>query len=200
MKILLVTSEALPYCKSGGLGDFIFSYSKALKRNNQDVSVILPYYNTIKYKYPETNSEIYDKFFFDMGTHNQGCTVYHHNLHGVDYYFTFFSENKPVGVIRIYDIDYRAKKATAGSWVCEPELPMQIPLYILIICREIMFDLLGMEKDCFDVRKGNKQVQRTHKMMGAEIVAEDELNYYFELHKVVFIEKKKEIINILNVE
>lgn len=88
MKILLVTSEALPYCKSGGLGDFIFSYSKALKRNNQDVSVILPYYNTIKYKYPETNSEIYDKFFFDMGTHNQGCTVYHHNLHGVDYYFT----------------------------------------------------------------------------------------------------------------
>ena len=121
-------------------------------------------------------------------------------INGVDYYFTFFSENKPVGVIRIYDIDYRAKKATAGSWVCEPELPMQIPLYILIICREIMFDLLGMEKDCFDVRKGNKQVQRTHKMMGAEIVAEDELNYYFELHKVVFIEKKKEIINILNVE
>ena len=28
MKILLVTSESLPFAKSGGLGDFICSYSK----------------------------------------------------------------------------------------------------------------------------------------------------------------------------
>ena len=63
-----------------------------------------------------------------------------------------------------------------------------------------MFNLLGMEKDCFDVRKGNRQVQRVHKMMGAEIVAEDELNYYFELPKTVFQEKKKDIINLLNIE
>ena len=50
-----------------------------------------------------------------------------------------------------------------------------------------------------DVRKGNKHVQRVHKMMGAEIVAEDEWNYYFELHKEVFDEKKQEIINLLNI-
>ena len=119
---------------------------------------------------------------------------------GEDYYFIFYSQDKPVGVIRIYDIDYREKKATAGSWVCEPDLPLQIPICILIICRDIMFNLLGMEKDCFDVRKGNRQVQRVHKMMGAEIVAEDELNYYFELPKTVFQEKKKDIINLLNIE
>lgn len=118
---------------------------------------------------------------------------------GEDYYFIFYYENKSVGVIRIYDIDYTEKKATAGSWVCEPDLPLQIPICILIICREIMFDLLGMEKDCFDVRKGNKQVQRTHKMMGAEIVAEDDLNYYFELPKSIFREKKNDIINLLNI-
>ena len=121
-------------------------------------------------------------------------------INGVDYYFIFFSENKPVGVIRIYDIDYREKKATAGSWVCEPELPMQIPICILIICREIMFDILGIEKDYFDVRKGNKQVQRIHKMMGAEIVAEDNLNYYFELPRAIFQEKKKDIVELLNIE
>jgi RimJ/RimL family protein N-acetyltransferase len=118
---------------------------------------------------------------------------------GEDYYFIFYSQEHPVGLIRIYDIDYEAKKATAGSWVCEPDLPMQIPISILIICREILFDVLGMEKDCFDVRKGNKHVQRVHKMMGAEIVAEDELNYYFELPKEVFEEKKHEIINLLNI-
>lgn len=119
---------------------------------------------------------------------------------GEDYYFIFYFEDKPVGVIRIYDIDYMEKKATAGSWVCEPDLPLQIPICILIICREIMFDLLGMEKDCFDVRKGNKQVQRTHKMMGAEIVAEDNLNYYFELPRAIFQEKKKDIVELLNIE
>ncbi len=119
---------------------------------------------------------------------------------GEDYYFIFYFENKPVGVIRIYDIDYRKKKATAGSWVCESDLPLQIPICILIICREIMFDSLGMEKDCFEVRKGNKQVQRTHKMMGAEIVAEDNLNYYFELSRAIFQEKKKDIVELLNIE
>lgn len=119
---------------------------------------------------------------------------------GEDYYFVFYSQEQPVGLIRIYDIDYEAKKATAGSWVCEPDLPMQIPISILIICREILFDVLGLEKDCFDVRKGNKHVQRVHMMMGAEIVAEDELNYYFELPKEVFDEKKQEIINLLNIE
>ena len=119
---------------------------------------------------------------------------------GEDYYFMFYFQEQPVGMIRIYDIDYDAKKATAGSWVCSPDLPMQTPISVLIICREILFDTLGMEKDCFDVRKGNKHVQRVHKMMGAEIVAEDELNYYFELSKEVFEEKKHEIINLLNID
>lgn len=118
---------------------------------------------------------------------------------GEDYYFIFYAQEQPVGLIRIYDIDYVAKKATAGSWVCVPDLPMQIPISVLIICREILFDTLGMEKDCFDVRKGNKHVQRVHKMMGAEIVAEDDLNYYFELPREVFEEKKHEIINLLNI-
>ena len=48
MKILLVASEALPYCKSGGLGDFIFSYGKALAKLGEDVSVILPLYKSIR--------------------------------------------------------------------------------------------------------------------------------------------------------
>lgn len=120
---------------------------------------------------------------------------------GEDYYFVFETpKGNPIGVIRIYNIDYIAKKATAGSWVCAQNLPIQIPISVLIICREIMFDMLGMEKDCFDVRKTNKQVLRLHKMMGAEMVAEDELNYFFELPKEVFEEKKHEIINLLNIE
>lgn len=119
---------------------------------------------------------------------------------GEDYYFIFFMQENPVGLVRIYNIDYEAKTGTAGSWICEPDLPMHIPICIMIICREIMFDKLGLEMDHFDVRKGNKHVQRVHKMMGAEIVAEDEKDYYFELTKSEFENKKREILDLLNIE
>jgi len=118
---------------------------------------------------------------------------------GEDYYFIFYYKGAPVGLIRIYDIDYEKKSVTAGSWVCEPDLPMQVPILILILCREIMFDEIGAELDHFDVRKGNKHVQRVHKMMGAEIVSEDEENYYFELSKNDFLVKKGDVLELLNV-
>lgn len=118
---------------------------------------------------------------------------------GEDYYFIFYYKDVPVGLIRIYDINTEKKSVTAGSWVCEPDLPMQVPILILIICREIMFEEIGAELDHFDVRKGNKHVQRVHKMMGAEILSEDEENYYFELTKNDFQVKKGEVLELLNV-
>lgn len=118
---------------------------------------------------------------------------------GEDFYFIFYLQSNPVGVIRIYDVDRRNKKATVGSWVCDLDLPMQIPISTLIICREILFDSLGIEKDCFDVKKGNKHVLRVHKMMGAEVVTEDDDTYYFELSRDTFEEKKKEILSLLNI-
>jgi len=88
MKILLVTSEALPYCKSGGLGDFVFSYAKALSRLGQDVSVILPLYLTIRKKHPEVMQELYDQFDFRMSWRTQGCGLFHTFRDGVHFYFT----------------------------------------------------------------------------------------------------------------
>ena len=88
MKILLVTSEALPYCKSGGLADFIFSYGKALSRLGQDVSVILPLYKTIREKHPEVREGFYDQFDFKMSWRTQGCGVFMTERDGVKFYFT----------------------------------------------------------------------------------------------------------------
>lgn len=118
---------------------------------------------------------------------------------GEDYYFIFYFNGAPVGLIRIYDIEYDKKSVTAGSWVCEPDMPMHVPILTLIICREIMFDEIGAELDRFDVRKGNKHVQRVHKMMGAEKVSEDEENYYFELTKNDFQQKKRDVLELLNI-
>lgn len=117
---------------------------------------------------------------------------------GEDYYFIFYYNSEPIGLIRIYDIDYTKKIATAGSWCCAPNLPINIPVMVLVICREIMFETLGIEKDIFDVRIGNKKVLRVHEMMGAEITSNDDLNYYLSLSKEIFEEKKQEIIDMLN--
>ncbi|MFA6860801.1 MAG: glycogen/starch synthase [Bacilli bacterium] len=88
MNILLVTSEALPYAKSGGLADFIYSYSKALVKEGQQVSVIMPLYNIVKNKHPETIKELYDQFEFKMSWRTQGCGVFHVVNSGVNFYFT----------------------------------------------------------------------------------------------------------------
>ncbi|MFA6829933.1 MAG: glycogen/starch synthase [Bacilli bacterium] len=92
MNILLVTSETLPYCKSGGLGDFIWSYSKALVQKGHDVSVIVPLYGSMKTKFPETTAELYDNYDFQMNWKNQGCGVFHLVNQGVNFYFTAMDE------------------------------------------------------------------------------------------------------------
>lgn len=87
MKILLVTPESLPYAKSGGLGDFIYSYGKALAKMGQDVSVIMPLYLSVRTRHPEIMEGFYDKFDFKMGWRTQGCGVFTVIKDGIKFYF-----------------------------------------------------------------------------------------------------------------
>ena len=48
MKIVNVASEANPLIKSGGLGDVVYSLSRELVNAGHEVSIILPYYKTLK--------------------------------------------------------------------------------------------------------------------------------------------------------
>ena len=43
MKILFAASEALPYFKTGGLGDVLGSLPKCLAANGHDVAEVVPY-------------------------------------------------------------------------------------------------------------------------------------------------------------
>ena len=49
-KILMVTSEAVPFAKAGGLGDVISPLSLALKNVGLDVRIIMPRYYFIDKK------------------------------------------------------------------------------------------------------------------------------------------------------
>lgn len=88
MKILLVTGESLPYAKSGGLGDFIYSYGKALAKLGEDVSVIMPLYLPMRSKFPEIMDGFYDQFDFKMSWRTQGCGVFKVERDGIKFYFT----------------------------------------------------------------------------------------------------------------
>lgn len=47
MQVLMVTSEAVPFAKSGGLADAVSALSKALRRQGHDVRLVMPRYGSI---------------------------------------------------------------------------------------------------------------------------------------------------------
>ena len=114
---------------------------------------------------------------------------------GEDYYFIYDKDGQNIGVNRIYDINYDQEQLTAGSWICKAE--GMISIYTIIILRDIMFDIMGAKCDCFDVRKGNKKVQRLHEMCGAQKVSEDEQNYYYCLTSEDYKQNKEQILKLL---
>jgi len=59
------------------------------------------------------------------------------------------------------------------------------------------FNVLGFKKIHFDVRKGNKKVIAYHKMVGARIVGETELDYLWEVTKEEYCAKAQLLLKTL---
>ncbi len=110
----------------------------------------------------------------------------------------FIIENKehtPIGTIRIYDVE--GDKYTGGSWLMIDGSTPQEAVEGDLLMKEYSFDVLGFNKNCFEVNKNNKKVVRFHKICGTKIVGEDEENYYFELTKDDFEKNKEKLFQIL---
>ena len=59
MKILMVSSEAAPFAKAGGLGDAVAALSRALSRAGHDVRLVLPrYYGIDRTKLERTDRSV----------------------------------------------------------------------------------------------------------------------------------------------
>lgn len=115
---------------------------------------------------------------------------------GLDYYFIYFYDDKPFGLNRIYDIHDDC--GTGGSWVCQSNTKVEYSIATMLIERDILFDFLDLSFDIFDVRKGNKQVQKLHKSVGAEKIGETDLDFLYRLSRDDYNDKKKNIIKLLN--
>ena len=111
---------------------------------------------------------------------------------GRDYYFIYFQGDEPVGVNRVYNIfEYYG---TEGSWICKPKSEPNVALATYMILHDIMFEDINLDLSIFDVRKDNKKVQRTHKLFGAVVIGESEIDNYFSIFKKTYFEKREQII------
>ena len=86
MKVLYVASEAVPFCKTGGLADVAGTLPKALKEAGVDVRVIMPKFGAIPEKYRNDMEHVYDgNVNVSWRTKYVGIDKY--ELDGVTYYF-----------------------------------------------------------------------------------------------------------------
>ncbi|MDY5612529.1 glycogen synthase GlgA [Dysosmobacter sp.] len=86
MKILYATSEAVPFCKTGGLADVAGSLPAALAAEGAEVAVVLPLYQKVKEKFgDQLRFECYD--FVDLAWRHSYCGLFSLERDGVTWYF-----------------------------------------------------------------------------------------------------------------
>ena len=86
MKIVMVASEARPFCKTGGLADVVYSLSKELAKEEEDVSIILPFYDSIRRQISDKVLKKVASFNTHMSWRKQTVDVYQIITEGIKYY------------------------------------------------------------------------------------------------------------------
>ena len=101
-RILFVTSECVPFIKTGGLADVVGALPKYIDKENYDVRVILPYYKSIPQRYKE-NMQYKTHFYMTLGWRSQYVGILETVIDGVTFYLVdneyYFSGDKPYGNI-----------------------------------------------------------------------------------------------------
>src|SRR5580700_5804608 len=83
-RILMVTSEAAPFAKTGGLADVLGSLPPALVEKGEEVAVVLPAYASIDLHGAE---RIYDELTVWMDSARFDCSIERIVRQGVQYLF-----------------------------------------------------------------------------------------------------------------
>lgn len=86
MKILFCSSEALPFIKTGGLADVVYSLGKELAGVGHEVSVVIPFYKNIKESHRE-GIEFVTDFSVYVGNDEYYVGILKKIVNDVTYYF-----------------------------------------------------------------------------------------------------------------
>ena len=86
LRVLFASSEAVPFAKTGGLGDVAGSLPRALKHAGARAAVILPKYASIPQEYKDQMKHVAD-FYVPLSWRNEYCGIEKLTLQDLDFYF-----------------------------------------------------------------------------------------------------------------
>ena len=86
VRVLYVTSEAAPFCKTGGLADVAGSLPPALAAEGEQVAVMLPLYQTVKERFGNQMSFV-KWTYVRLGWRSIYCGLFRMDRDGVVWYF-----------------------------------------------------------------------------------------------------------------
>ena len=85
-KILFVTSEAVPFIKTGGLADVAGSLPRYFDKKNYDVRIILPKYACMDEKWKE-QLRFHSRLYVKLSWRSQYVGILETKMEGITYYF-----------------------------------------------------------------------------------------------------------------
>ncbi len=93
------------------------------------------------------------------------------------YYIIERKDGRRCGLVRLYDIGQ--EKFTWGSWVLDASKPAKAALESAYLIYRLAFDVLGLSRAEFDVRRENANTLEFHRRFGAVETGSDHQNVYF---------------------
>ena len=83
-KILFAASEAVPFCKTGGLADVVGSLPKYFDKKKYDVRIMIPKYMCIDDKWKQ-NMTFQTHFYVQLGWRKQYVGIWEAEYDGIHY-------------------------------------------------------------------------------------------------------------------
>lgn len=99
------------------------------------------------------------------------------------------------GLVRLYDIT--ADSFTWGSWILDSNKPFKAALESAVLIYVIGFEVFGIPKAVFEVRRANTHTISFHQRFNATQTHETELDIFFEFTSGQFAEDKPRYMAIL---
>lgn len=112
-------------------------------------------------------------------------------------YFIFLDNEERLGLYRIYAIN--ENDLTIGSWVFRKDVSSKYAILADIIIKDYVFEHFPRHKLFFDVRRNNRGVLKYHSRFNPVIIAENELDIYFELPQSNYICGRKKVLEALQI-
>lgn len=110
-----------------------------------------------------------------------------------EWYFIIENKNgERIGTYRIYDV--QGDSFCIGSWLMKDGVSSAESFESDWLLRMYGFDVLGFKKIHFNVCKGNKKVIAYHKMLGARITGENELEWLWEITREEYVSKAEMLL------